>query len=254
MVFTREKLSAFSTQHSQDMLQAKSEILNQNAIFGMKGWGLVLTILLFWGGWFGVFLVVHTEISVYEGVLYIVIFFQTTVTQSKTSVNEILKEKKVGISHNILYFQNARNKSELSCLDLFFFLEISHSQKKKEPCRIIQNNLYLHNNGFFEALSTFFCKWNSEFSETQILLTGSSGSRIIRQNIDKGNKFITKSWIRTPSLMSSFSWLIQKQEACLLSSPSNQEAKSAPESVLEPFQFTTVDLEQGRKATCSSKQ
>ena len=104
------------------------------------------------------------------------------------------------------------------------------------------------------GLFHFVCKWNSESSETQVLLTGSSGSQIMRENIDKGNKFIMKSWTRTPSLMSSFSWLTQKQETCLFISPSNQEAKSAPESVLESFLFTTVDLKQGRKATCSSKQ
>lgn len=70
---------------------------------------------------------VHTEISVFERVLYTVIFFQTTVTKSKTSVNEILKENKVDISRNTFYFKNARNKPELVWLDLFFFLEISHS-------------------------------------------------------------------------------------------------------------------------------
>lgn len=92
------------------------------------------------------------------------------------------------------------------------------------------------------------------FSETQILLTGSSGSQITKENTDEGNKFITKSWTRTPSLMSSFSWHIQKQEVCLLAScPSNQEAKSALELVLESFQFTIVDLEQGRNS-CSLKQ
>lgn len=42
----------------------------------------------------GVFLLVHTEIPVHERVAYIVIFFKSTVTQSKISVNEILKEKK----------------------------------------------------------------------------------------------------------------------------------------------------------------
>lgn len=52
-----------------------------------------------------------------------------------------------------------------------------------------------------------------------------------------------KSWTRTPSLMTSFSQLIQKQEVSFLASPSNQEAKSAPESVLESSQFITVDLE-----------
>lgn len=52
----------------------------------------------------GVF-VDHTDISVYETVLYIAIFFfQNTVTQSKISVNKILKEEKVDISHNIFCF------------------------------------------------------------------------------------------------------------------------------------------------------
>lgn len=87
-----------------------------------------------------------------------------------------------------------------------------------------------------------------------MLLTGSSGSQFIREKIYKGNKLIVKSWTRTPCLNSLISQFIQKKISLSSFSALNQEAKSAPDSMLESFQFTTVELEQSRKATCSSKQ
>lgn len=104
-----------------------------------------------------------------------------------------------------------------------------------EKDRSLQNNLHLHNCGFFGALFTSVGKWNSEIPGTQNLLTGSLGSHIIKENIDKGHKFLMESWTRTPSLTSSFPCLL-KLEVSLLSSPANQVAKSAPESLTGSFQ------------------